>query len=384
MEVVGRHYENGEPIRVTIEGERILSVEPYWPTDGVDSLPFVAPGLFDIQINGYGGTWFVDEGLTVERVLEMLSGLFRHGLTRVCPTLVTAPFDTLAQNLATLDEACRRHSWVEKMVVGFHLEGPYISPEDGPRGAHPADQVRPADWDEFCRLQQAAGGRIRLVTVAPEVEGAVELIRRAADSGVVPAIGHTAAGTEQIRAAVEAGARLSTHLGNGAHPVLPRHPNYIWDQLAEPRLMASLITDGFHLPASVVRCFVRAKGLLNTIVTCDAAGLAGCPPGRYRLGSTEVEVRDDGRLVVADQPELLAGSGVFTDTCVGRAVQLGELTLTQALDLAARNPARLLGVEEVRLKRGSRADLIVFRYPERGGPLQVEQTIAAGQVQWTA
>src|SRR5690606_30697840 len=139
---------------------------------------------------------------------------------------------------------------------------------------------------------------------------------------------------------------------------LPRHPNYIWDQLGEPRLMASIITDGFHIPPSVIRTVIRTKGVDNTIITCDAAGFAGCPPGVYEHGSMKVEILDDGRLVLAGQRQLLAGSGVETDTCVGHAVAAGGVTLCEALDMAGRNPARLLGFEQIRLEAGSRADIV--------------------------
>ncbi|NOX56284.1 MAG: amidohydrolase family protein [Planctomycetes bacterium] len=380
MELIGRHYENGEAIRVTIEGERIASVEPVWPERSVDELPYIAPGLLDIQINGHAGRSFTDDGLTAEAVADILRPLYGHGITRVCPTVITAPFETLARSLAAIRAACERYDWVRQMVVGCHLEGPYLSPEDGPRGFHPVDQVRPADWEEFCRLQEAAGGRIRLITLAPEVDGAIDFTRRATEAGVVVALGHTAAKSEDIRAAVEAGARLSTHLGNGAHGVLPRHPNYIWDQLAESRLMASIITDGYHLPASVVRVIVRTKTPLKTILTCDASPLAGCAPGVYPMGAGHAEVLDDGRIVIAGQRQYLAGSGVYTDRCVARAVTLAGITLTEALDMAARNPARLLGVEEVRLKRGSRADLIVFEHAKPGDELHVLATVAAGRL----
>src|SRR5262249_12675635 len=148
--------------------------------------------------------------------------------------------------LRTLGAACDTDPELAHATPAFHLEGPYISAEDGPRGAHPSAHVRPPDWEEFCRLQEAAGGRIRLVTLAPEREGALGVIERLVATGVVVALGHTAATGRQIHDAISAGARLSTHLGNGAHAVLPRHPNYIWEQLAADELWASIICDGHH------------------------------------------------------------------------------------------------------------------------------------------
>ena len=382
MQIFGRRYENGEPVCITIQGERIRSVEPAFPSKDAGEWPWIAPGFFDLQINGHAGTWFSKEGLTADEVIATLEPHFRFGITRMCPTLVTNSFEALASGFRAIDQACRREAWVEKMVPGCHLEGPYISAEDGPRGAHPLEHVRAADWDEFCRLQEASGGRICLVTLAAEAENAVEFITKAVESGVVISIGHTAASPEQIAAAVNAGATLSTHLGNGAHGMIRRHPNYIWEQLGDERLWASLITDGYHLPPSVVRSMTLAKGLHRAIITCDASGLAGCPPGLYTEGNVDVEILEDGRIVIAGQSQLLAGSGVETDTCVARAIEYAGLSLSEACDLAARNPAILLGFEEIRLRRGSRADLVLFHHESPGDPLEITATIAAGQVRY--
>ncbi len=381
MQVFGRRYENGEPVCITIEGERIRAVDPAFPAGDASEWPWVAPGLFDLQINGHAGVWFSKEDLTADEVLETLRPHFRYGITRMCPTLVTNSFEALAAGFQAIDEACRREAWAGKMVPGCHLEGPYISAEDGPRGAHPLQHVRAADWEEFSKLQEISGNRIRLVTLAAEAENAVEFIQKATAAGVVISIGHTAATPEQITAAVEAGARLSTHLGNGAHGMIRRHPNYIWEQLGDKRLWASLITDGYHLPPSVVRSMIRAKGLNRIIITCDASGLAGCPPGRYSEGNIDVEILEDGRIVIAGQRQLLAGSGVETDTCVATAIEFAGLSLQEACDLAARNPAILLGFEEIRLRRGARADLMLFHYERPGDPLEITATIAAGVLQ---
>ena len=382
FEIKARRYDNGEPVRIAVEAERIAAVEPTWPSGRAAEWPYVAPGFFDLQINGYGGTWFGKVGITADEVIRTLEPHFRFGITRLCPTLITNSFEALAGGVAAIREACEREPWVDRMVPGCHLEGPYISREDGPRGAHPLEHVRAADWGEFERLQEASGGRIRLLTLAPECEGAIEFIRRAVAAGVVISIGHTGASPEQITEAVDAGARLSTHLGNGAHGMLRRHPNYIWEQLGEPRLAASIITDGHHLPASVVRTIVHTKRTANTIITCDAAGLAGCPPGVYEEGSLKVEILEDGRIVVAGQRQYLAGSGHETDTCVAKAIEFAGISLREACDMAGRNPARLLGFEEIALRRGSRADLIVFDYDGPGDRLRFRATMAAGEVRY--
>lgn len=374
----GRHFETGDPVRVEWEGRRITTIQPVRSEAVEGALPWVAPGLIDLQINGHGGTWFSHAGLSVEDIVRTLEPHFAYGVTRMLPTLVTNSREALASGFQSIRMACEQIDWVNRMVAGCHLEGPYISSEDGPRGAHPLQHVRLPDWDEFCVLQEAAGGRIKLVTLAPELEGAEAFIRRACAAGVVVAIGHTAAAPEDIQRAVDAGARLSTHLGNGAHGMIRRHPNYIWEQLGEDRLMASIITDGHHLPDSVIRAIVRTKSPQNTIITCDAAGLAGCPPGRYTEGTMDVEILDDGRIVIAGQRQLLAGSSLSTDVCVGTAVRAAGVSLSDAWKMASLNPARLLGLEFPELRVGAVADLVLFDFDEVSG-IRIRKTVASGE-----
>ncbi len=381
-ELTARRYDTGEPVRITIAGDRIASVEPFWPTEGIDGWPFVAPGFFDLQINGHGGLWFSDADLTPEQVLTILEAHFQYGITRMCPTLITNSHDALQAGFDAIRRACEQEPWADGMVAGCHLEGPYLSAEDGPRGAHPLEHIRPADWNEFETLHAASGGRIRLVTIAPEVAGACDFIHRAVARGVRVAIGHTAADAEQIDAAVEAGARLSTHLGNGAHGMLRRHPNYIWEQLGDSRLMASIIVDGHHLPASVVRSIVRAKGTRGIVLTCDASGLAGCAPGTYEYHGGQFEVLDEGPIVIAGQRQLLAGSNVQTDVCVGNVVRMAGVSLGAACEMAGRQPAKLLGCDIPRLQRGGRADLVWFGWDAEAGRLSVQGTLAQGHLRW--
>jgi len=381
MELVGRRYDTYEAVSIKIKEDIITSIEVLTDSDA-DGLPFIAPAMFDLQVNGHGGIWFNKQDLTVEEVCQVLEKHYQYGITRLCPTLITSSFEEYVSGFTAIREACEEFAWVDQMVPGCHLEGPYISPIQGPRGAHPLDQVRAADWDEFSRLQEISGNRIRLVTLAPEVDQAIPFIKKAVASGVVVSIGHTAAEPEQISEAVDAGARLSTHLGNGAHGTLRRHPNYIWEQLGEPRLMASIITDGYHLPASVVRTIIKTKGAENTIITCDASGLAGSPPGVYEQGSVKMEVLEDGPIVIAGQRQLLAGSGVETDTCMTTAIDMAGITLQESLDMAGLNPARLLGFEQIRLEVGSRADLILFHYEGAGSRMNLQTTLASGSVKY--
>ena len=378
----GRHYANGEPVCVELRGDRIHSVNPAWPKGDVREWPYISPALLDLQINGYGGVWFSDDRLTPEAVLTTLEPYYQFGVTRLCPTLITNSFEGLSIGFAAIRKACEQAPWADRMVCGCHLEGPYISVEDGARGAHPREHVRPADWSEFEKLQQASGDRIRLVTLAPEAGNAIEFIRKAVANGIVISIGHTAATPEQIRAAADAGATLSTHLGNGAISMMHRHRNVIYEQLGDPRLNASLIVDGHHLPPNLVRIFIRAKTVQKTIMTCDAAGWAGCPPGIYENKLGRSEILPSGKLVVAGQQELLAGSAQGTDTCVTNAIRFAGVSMKEAVDMASENPARLLSQEAVRLRSGSRADLMLFRLPPEGNRLEIEATIASGELKF--
>lgn len=377
-----RRYDTGEPVCITLAEGRIAAVVPAWPDGAAADWPLVAPGLFDVQINGYGGVMFADRGLKAEAVRTTVGAYLAHGVTRILPTLITSSFETLCAGFAAIRQACEADAWVNHVVAGCHLEGPYLSSEDGPRGAHPREHIRPADWDEFCELQRISGERIRLVTIAPEVPGAIDFIGRAVATGVAIAIGHTAAGGEQIQAAVDAGATLSTHLGNGTHAILKRHPNYIWDQLGESRLWASLIVDGQHLPDSVVRAIVRAKSPGQVVLTCDASGWAGCKPGTYENELGKVEVLAGGRIVVAGQNQMLAGSWKTTEMCVAHTVRCGAATLREAIDMACRNPTRLLGFREQRLTAGDAADLFLFRHPTADSEIEVIATLVGGELRF--
>jgi N-acetylglucosamine-6-phosphate deacetylase len=288
----------------------------------------------------------------------------------------------MAAALAALSRALDDDPRLGRAVPGLHVEGPFISAEDGPRGAHPLEHVRDPDWDEFRAFQEAAGGRIRIVTLAPERPGALPFIERLAESGVVVALGHTAAEPETIGDAVLAGARLSTHLGNGAHAQLRRHPNYIWEQLADDRLFASVIADGHHLPPAVLKCFARVKGPERLALVSDAVSLGGLPPGRYAEGRHEV--LPSGRVVVAGTP-YLAGAGHLQDTCVANALRQTDLTLAQVIRCASAVPARLLGLEarKGRIQVGFDADLTLFQVPE-AGPLSILATVRGGEVAYRA
>lgn len=354
----GRHYRSGEAIEIRCHQGFIEEVHVLGPKESSDPLPWLAPAWFELQINGGWGTSFSSPNLSTDDVHRLAVEYRGRGIAQCLPTLVTNSFDAIRHGLATIRRACAESVRTARTFVGFHLEGPYISPEDGPRGAHPRAHVRRPFWDEFQRWQEAAEGTICLVTLAPEVEGAIPFIERLVGEGVTVAIGHTAARAEQLDAAVKAGARLSTHLGNGAHAVLPRHDHYIWQQLADDRLMASIIADGHHLPPSVIKTIVRMKSPQQTILISDAGSLAGLPPGRYSGWEGEFEVAAEGKIVVPGTP-YLAGSARLTDQCVLHMARLGFASLADTMDMAGAVPRRLLGLPERRLAVGEPAEFLV-------------------------
>jgi N-acetylglucosamine-6-phosphate deacetylase len=364
-----RHFATGRPVAVAVENDRITSVRDS------DQSPtqWVSPALFDPQINGCLGVSFNSPSLTPDGVRKVADVCRAHGIGGFCPTLITNGFEALRHGFATLAKAIDADAELSRRLPRFHLEGPYLSAEDGPRGAHPKEYARDPDWDEYQRWQDAAGGRIGMVTLAPERAGALPFIEKLAASGVVVAIGHTAATGQQIRDAVRAGARTSTHLGNGCHATLPRHDNYVWEQLACDELWASVITDGHHLPATLVKCILRVKGVGRALITSDASSLAGLPPGKYREWGTDLEILPSGKIVVSGTP-FLAGSGHFTDVCVANIIRMANVSLAEAIDLASAQPRRLLGLPVAKLEVGQPADLMLFDW-EEGGELTVREVV---------
>jgi N-acetylglucosamine-6-phosphate deacetylase len=306
--------------------------------ESTPTTPIEFPGLFDLQVNGFAGVDFNNPVATPEDIWGAIEKMRLTGVTRCLPTLGTSAFARFAQCAKTLTRT------EHPAIVGLHMEGPYISQEDGARGAHQRQHVVAASIDDFSRRQEAAAGRIKLVTLAPEVPGAIELIEHLVGLGIRAAIGHTAGSPEQIRAAVKAGATLSTHLGNGCAMQLPRHPNFIWEQLASDDLFASFIVDGHHLPPATVKAMVRAKTPQRTLLVTDAVAAAGCVPGPYELNGDQVVLSEDGRVFQPGKP-WLAGSAITMDRAVANTVKFTCLTLEEVLPLASTLPAKFLGLQ---------------------------------------
>lgn len=327
------------------------------PAPADEDLPYVAPGLIDLQVNGFAGIDVNGPDVTPQRIAEITVALARIGVTTWVPTIVTASEGAICTSLRAIAEARSRSPQLAHAIPFAHVEGPFLSDQDGPRGVHDAAQIRPIDSDEVSRWQQA--GPVGIVTLSPHTDVAPAQIARISALGIQVAIGHTHASGPQITAAVDAGASLSTHLGNGIFPQLARHPNPIWTQLAEDRLTCGLIADGHHLPAETLEVMLRAKGVDRAFLVSDATELAGKEPGRYEtaVGGT-VELTAGGRLSYVGT-ELLAGAA--SDVAAGLRFVLAStsLSLPDALALVTRTPGRVLGREAL-LRVGAPADLVTL------------------------
>jgi N-acetylglucosamine-6-phosphate deacetylase len=378
--VRGRLQPHGDPVDVIIESGRIRETRPANPRPDASVLGdegwLLSAGFLDLQVNGFAGVDFNRPDLTVEELRRAIAAMWRTGVTAFFPTVITAPIREMLGALKAIARAREADAVVRRATPAIHLEGPFLAPEDGPRGAHPAAHVLDPDWDVFQRLQEAAGGLIRLVTLAPERPGAIGLIAQLRQARIVVGIGHTAATETEIDEAVQAGAQLSTHLGNGAHAMLPRHRNYIQKQLATDALMASIIVDGHHLPEFMVKNIVRCKGADRIVLVTDAMAAAAAPPGRYRLGEVVADAGPDGCVRLPGTP-YLAGSALTMDCAIANTMRYTGLALGDAVRLAGCQPRQLVGEAGEEVAPGQPADLVLLR---EGPPLAVEATVVQGEV----
>ena len=322
---------------------------------------YACSGFFDPQVNGFAGVDFNSSRLTPEGLHRAALSLASTGVTRFLPTLITSSHERMLCQLKIVAGALRKDSLLQKMCLGIHLEGPYISSEEGPRGAHLREFVRPPQWEELEKFQEACEGRIKCVTLAPEVKGAIPFIEKAVTHGIVIGIGHTHATEKDLEQAVQAGARLSCHLGNAPSARLPRYRNLIERQLVTDQLMASLIVDGIHLPPDVVKNYVWAKGINRIVLTTDGMAGAGAPPGRYTLGDQEVEVTPD-RTARSVSTSRLAGSTLTMDRAIANVILFSGIDLASAIRMAAKNGQKLFPEVRGEMISGASADLVLFEY----------------------
>ena len=319
----------------------------------------IAPGYVDLHIHGSAGYDVMDDAVEALPAIEQL--LARHGVTSYFPTTVTAPMDTTLHSLERLANAIEKRERnngdgkIRALPLGIHLEGPFIS--HARRGVHPQENLLAPTMPLFEQFWQAARGRIRMMTIAPELEDATEVIAEAARRGVCVSLGHSDADFAATERGIAAGARHATHTFNAMRPLDHRSPGILGAVLTDHRVSADIIADGVHLDPAIVKLFADAKGATQTVLITDAISATGMPEGRYRLGSFEVDVRD-GKCMVDGK---LAGSVLTMDRAVRNLARFAEWDLSQAVAAASQNPARVAriankGVLEV----GADADFVVL------------------------
>lgn len=383
MNITGVSPFSGNPAAVSIASGRITGNRT--PSDRVEPQLFLSPGMVDLQVNGYRGVDYSMSNLSVEHVSSMVRYLAAAGTTQHLPTIITSPRDRILKNLQTIRLAREADPLNLAAIPGVHIEGPFISPDEGTRGVHDAAHIRLPDIEEFREWQEASGRLLSIVTVAPELKGAIRFIEEVSATGVVVGIGHTAAPPETVRLAVAAGARLSTHLGNGSATKVPRLRNFLWAQLALDGLHASIITDGDHLPAEVIKTISRAKGLERLVLISDVAPLGGFAQGVYKWGDIPVEVFEDGHLGLPGTT-ILAGAAQLLNCNVVHFARTAGCTLGDALRLCTVNAARLIGIEHpcIELAPGDPANVVLFRHFEESNSLEILRTVIGGETVFEA
>ncbi len=320
----------------------------------------LTPGLIDIHVHGGAGHDVMegcDESLSaIERLMV------RHGVTSYCPTTVTAPLDRTFKSLEDLARAAERADrdggtdFTRAQPLGIHLEGPFLS--HARRGVHPAIHLQPASSEAFNQMWDTAAGRIRMLTIAPEVEGALDLIVDASRRGVCVSLGHSNATLEQATAGIHAGARHATHTFNAMRRFDHRDPGLLGAILTDRKMTADIIADGIHVAPAIVDLFVRCKGVDGAVLITDGISATGMPDGTYRLGSFKVQVRDNR----CESHGKLAGSILTLDRAVRNMMSFAQLSFQDSIRMATLNPARVLRIEHRKgaLQPGADADVAVF------------------------
>ena len=319
----------------------------------------VTLGMVDLQVNGFAGIDFNRDGLSAADLDRALMAMLAHGTTRCLPTIITSSVEKMAARLMALDIAVDESHLGPLMVAGFHVEGPFLSSEDGYAGCHPKEHMCAADADVFARIVGRLQTPVRLVTVAPECDGAIEFIGQAVGQGIAVALGHTNATTEQISAAVAAGASLSTHLGNAVSHTLEKNENPLFAQLAEDGLSASFIADGIHIPPALLKIYLRAKEFERTVLVTDATAGAAAEPGLYSLGDVQIERCADGAVREPGSP-YLGGSSATMEGIANNIIKWFGMTLDDMVDLARTHPLSIIG-EQALPEIGDPVELVWWR-----------------------
>ncbi len=381
MKRSGHSYANDKLIEISIEGNRIQQITPLENPKESDFI--LGPGFTDLQINGFGGIDYNEVQADPLRLASISRHLYKVGVTSHLPTVITNHRDRMSLLIKQVVTVRKQDELSRWSIAGLHLEGPFISPVEGPRGAHLPEFVSAPVWDWVQRWQEEAEGSIKMITLSPEWENVNEVIAQCVKNNILVAIGHTNATHQQIRDAVNAGARLSTHLGNGMHQMIARHPNYLWSQLADERLSASVIADGFHLPPEVIQIFRKVKQE-KLILISDSTSLAGMPPGDYRpyIGG-EVTLTNEGRLHIKNHSLVLAGSASNLLQGVSFLAENNLVSLTEAWNMASLGPQTFLNPGIPVFEEGGVADLISMKKTPDGS-FEICETIKNGTIVYKA
>jgi len=382
QQIEGLLFSDGRPVSIIVKDGVIGEVKHISKLTDNRKNMIIAPGLIDNQVNGFSGVNFSpEEGeaeLMEEDILKATRALWQKGVTTYLPTLTTGSQSSLVRHFLILARA-RDDKALMGSIAGFHLEGPYISPVEGYRGAHSEKYIREPDWDGFMELYKASGNGILTVTVAPEINGGLDFIKRCAEKGIIVALGHHNAPAAIVDQAVEYGARICTHLGNGLANTINRHVNPLWSELSNDGLMISIICDGFHLRPEEIRVFYKVKGNDKTILTSDVTMYAGMIPGIYKNEAGEdIELGASGELRYPAQ-NVLYGSASPLINGIGHIMQVTGCSLADAIHMASINPARLYGLDDRgSIEPGMRADLIIFTMDDH--KMRIRKTFVKGEM----
>jgi len=376
MKLKGYSYKDHTPIEISVEGEQIKAIASC--NQKIPDSIYLGPGFTDIQVNGYGGFDYNEIHTDPLKLSSISRLLFKEGVTTHFPTIITNSSDQITRLIRQIITLRKQDEISALSIEGLHIEGPFISGIDGPRGAHPKEFVCAPDWHLMQQWQEAAEGLIKIITLSPEWENTNSFIEQCVKHNILVFIGHTNATHQQLLDAVSAGASLSTHLGNGMHPVITRHPNYLWSQLADDRLGASIIADGFHLPAEVIHVFQKVKNEKLLLVS-DSVSLAGMPPGDYDLHiGGQVTLTKAGKLHLRNNPSIFAGSANNIRHGVSFLIKNNLATLAEAWEMASLRPQKLIHPDLPVFDSSAYADLVVI--DTHNNEFEIIKTIKKGEV----
>jgi len=387
MKIKGYHLQLDKAVEIIIENGIIKEISDI---EYSEDLSFLSIGFTDLQVNGYCGIDYSSDTLTSDGIYSIVDDLMASGTAYHMPTIISQELNKTVNNIFTITGAVKQSKFIRDAVVGIHLEGPYISPEDGVRGVHSKKFIRKPDINELKRCLDASYLEadtylLKMITVAPEVEGAQEFIAEARKLGVKVSIGHSNAKSGEIKKSVDNGVSTSTHLGNGITQLIDRRENPIWQQLVDDRLKSGIIADGFHLNDEQIITFKRTKSLNNLFLVSDVGPYAGKKSGVYRWGTINVKVHEDGHLGLNGTP-YLAGGGHLLDTCIANFINVTGCSIREAIELVTGIPNQIIDKDNSRdlLEVNSRANLLQFSFVKGDRRLNIEKNIVDGRCVYLA